>query len=210
LFAFVVLAVGVPAFAQNPLVGTWESVSNTSDGRPVPPPQLSDGIKAGVRHWIYSPDGFYMTLVVPKDRPRTTTTPDQFSKEDWQKMFEGVAATYGIYSVAEDKLTRKSLISSQVAQNPGGDAVWTIRKDGEEIVLSIIRVPGGPKTEERIRRVKWSHPCQKNVKSACALRFGKSIRWFSECDRFNHGPTEFASTRGGGDNPSPLPISDWP
>ena len=72
-FAVALLVVGVPAFAQkqNPFVGTWEVVESTTtlDGKARPDPPLFKGITPGIDYWIYAPDGFYMTSVVPKPLP---------------------------------------------------------------------------------------------------------------------------------------------
>jgi hypothetical protein len=154
LFVVGLVVVLIPAFAQkdNPFVGTWEVISSTRDGKEVFTP-LPAGVQPGITHFIYSPDGFYMWLVVPRNRPQPSNPANEQTKEDWQNHFQGVTATYGIYSVSKDKITRKTLISTQVAQNPGTDSVWTFHKDGQDIVMNITRL-NGTKEEARIRRAK--------------------------------------------------------
>jgi len=153
--AVVFLAVAVsavPAFAQNPLVGTWEAVSLTVDGKETLPATRADGIQPGIVRIIYSADGIYMSLGLPKGRPQTTTPQAQWTKEDWQGRFQGVTGQYGTYSVSGDKLTSKPMSAMNPA-NEGKERVASFRKDGGDVIVTSIGT-NGSKTEIRFRRVK--------------------------------------------------------
>ena len=158
LFLLTVLVLALAAAvlaADNPLVGTWEVVSSTRDGKEIPPPSFLPGVRPGIMHCIYSPDGYFMVLVSAANR-RQNKTPvpeDQWTKEDWQRRYQGTDAAFGTYSVAGDKVTRRALSWMDPGSSPAQDSVWTFRKEGEDIVLNITR-PSGGKEEERIRRMK--------------------------------------------------------
>jgi hypothetical protein len=155
VLAVVFLAVAVsavPAFAQNPLVGTWDSVSRTVDGKEVPPATRADGIQPGVSRYTYTADGFYVALTIPKGRPQITTPQAQWTKEDWQGRYQGVSGQYGTYSVSGDKVTFKQ-VSAMAPENEGKDRVVTFRKDGADLLVTSIGT-NGSKTETRFRPAK--------------------------------------------------------
>jgi len=146
------LFLSIPAFAQNPLVGTWEAFGTVDGKETVPPAPDVNGIQQGVQHWMFSADGFYVMLRINKGRPQTTTPQDQWTKEDWQKQYKGTFAQYGTYSISGDTLTTR-LISAMNPSNEGKDTVYTFRKDGADYVLTRTGASGS-KIEQRWRRVK--------------------------------------------------------
>jgi hypothetical protein len=151
-FVLALLLFCVPAFAQNPLLGTWETVSITMDGKEMPPPSLPNGVQSGIQHWILSADGFYAMVHIPKGRPQLTTPQDQWTKEDWQNRYMETWAQYGSYSISGDKLTMRR-ISAIFPPVEGTEVVSTFHKDGADLVL-ISTGPGGAKAEVRLRHPK--------------------------------------------------------
>jgi hypothetical protein len=149
------LVVGIPALAQkqNPLVGTWEMVSITVDGKeqPLPAPR-ANGIQAGIVHWVFTTDGCYINLNIPKGRPQITTPQDQWTKEDWQNRYQGVTGQFGTYSISGDKLTQRPM-SAMNPVNEGKDFVFTFRIVGADLIL-VSTGTNGSKTERRLRRMK--------------------------------------------------------
>ena len=150
-FLLTLMMVSIPAFAQNPLVGMWEEVSWTMDGKDVPMEGAPPGVKRGVRHHVFTADGHYMNLCISTGRPILTTPPNERSKEELLSQFWGTMGQWGTYTVSGDKLTTKPAAAiSPVVE--GKDVVATIRMEGAEVVLA--RMGTGPKVEQRLRRVK--------------------------------------------------------
>ena len=157
LFVVALFVFTFPAFAQNPLVGTWDLVSTTLDGKQASPPaSSSDCIQPGVTRQIYSADGFYIVLSIPKGRTQPTNPRDQWTKDDWQKLYGGVSVgvwgNFGTYSVSGDKLTRRTTAAVNPT-NEGKESVVTFRVEGAVLVLPSTR-PNGTKVEEQWQRVK--------------------------------------------------------
>jgi hypothetical protein len=112
--AFTVLLLvfaAISVAADDPFVGTREVVSSTGNGKEIPPPSFLPGVRPGVMHCIYSPNGYFMVLVAATNsRQKQNPVPeDQWTKEDWQRRYQGTDAAFGTYSVAGDKLTRRGL-----------------------------------------------------------------------------------------------------
>jgi hypothetical protein len=152
-FVLALLIVSIPVFTQqqSPLVGMWEEVSWTIDGKDVPMEGAPPGVKRGVRHHVFTADGHYMNLCISTGRPILTTPPNERSKEELLSQFWGTMGQWGTYTISGDKLT----IRPVAAMNPaveGKDVVSTFRMEGAEVVLA--RMATGPKMEQRLRRVK--------------------------------------------------------
>jgi hypothetical protein len=149
------LVVGIPAFAQkgNPLVGTWEAVSVTREGKELTPSSegAPPGVKPGVNRRIFTADGHYMQVYMSIGRPAIATPANQRTKEELLSAQWGAMAQFGTYTVSGDKLTLKIISALNPAQE-GQQRNLTFRMDGADLLVS--STPPDPQSTTRWRRAK--------------------------------------------------------
>jgi hypothetical protein len=131
------------AGAQDPnrVVGAWERISLTDAkgvvAKPVP------------AFLIFSASGHFAQTVTPAGRPKVNKPLQDMTREELLARFQGLTARFGIYTVAGNKLTRKSITHV----NPGAegtDETQLFRIEGDVLILTT----EGEKGEVRFRRLK--------------------------------------------------------
>ena len=126
-------------------VGTWERFSLRDEaGKPAE--------ERTVRSFLlFSADGHYSQTTLPAGREKLDKPLNEMTKEELLHRFDGVRATYGTYTIAGNKLTRKYLTTT-IPSEEGNDVVQVFRFEGDTLILS--STTAGSKREARFRRVK--------------------------------------------------------
>ena len=141
------LAVSSTALAPNPkaFVGTWERFSLKDDAGKAAEERT-------VRSFlIFSADGHYSQTTLPAGREKLDKPLQEMTKEQLLNRFDGVRATYGAYTIAGNKLTRKYItILNPSEEGKGMEQMF--RFEGDTLILT--SATSGNKSEARFRRVK--------------------------------------------------------
>ncbi len=109
------------AFAQNPLVGSWERIKAD------PPDEMA--------FLILSTDGFFTQTILPDDRPKINRPLRDLTKEELVVRYEQLVARRGPYRVEGNRLIRKDAAH----HNPnliGRENVELWRIEGDTLILS--------------------------------------------------------------------------
>ncbi len=145
--AVAVLAHNATAAAPNAkaLVGTWERFSlKDNEGKPAE--------ERTVRSFLlFCADGHYSQTILPAGREKLDKPLPEMTKEELLNRFVGVVASYGTYTIAGNKLIRKSITATS-PNAEGGELAQTFRLEGETLILS--STTAGSKAEARFRRVQ--------------------------------------------------------
>jgi hypothetical protein len=97
------------ASAQSPVVGTWEGTSTA----------MVDGKSQEIPCYeTYTADGHFSRLCVTANRPKIKDVTG-LSKDELLHLFQDLAAQYGTYAIAGNKLTRKIV----AAKSPNAEGV---------------------------------------------------------------------------------------
>jgi YD repeat-containing protein len=154
---FALLIVGIPAFAQkeNPLVGTWDTVAGTADGKDNMPSAngAPAGAKPGIPLRVFTADGHYVILTISTGRPVINKPQDRQTLEDVRSNYWGISGNHGTYSIFGDKVTFKVRAAMWTSFKEGDGHAYTFRFDGADLVLTGTD-PMGRKSMTRWRRAK--------------------------------------------------------
>lgn len=118
---FAVLLGVTSAFAQNPLVGSWERIKAD------PPDEMA--------FLILSSDGFFTQTILPDDRPKINRPLRDLTKEELVVRYEQLVARRGPYRVEGNRLIR----IDAAHHNPnliGRENVELWRIEGDTLILS--------------------------------------------------------------------------
>ncbi len=100
----------------HPLLGTWIRFFLIRDSTIQQPPATPE--------WVFfGPDGYFLNMEIRDGRPRVDKPLSQMTKEELLRRFNGVAVTYGAYSVQGNISSRKHLIS----MDPGAGGFEQVR-----------------------------------------------------------------------------------
>jgi hypothetical protein len=129
--------------ANNLVAGVWERIAETNEAGaprdPANPPRL----------YYYSPDGFYASLQLPPNRPKTDKPLGAMSTEEILARFARVVVSAGTYSLAANRLTRNETRQlNPVNEGRVESDIWRLEND----VLITISPELGSKAESRFRR----------------------------------------------------------
>lgn len=132
-----------PRRANNLVVGVWERISEKNEAGnprdPVNPPRL----------FYYSPDGFYASLQLPPNRPKTDKALDAMTTEEILARYARVVVSAGTYSVAANRLTRNETRQlNPVNEGRVESDVWRLEADA----LVTSSPEPGSKAESRFTR----------------------------------------------------------
>ena len=145
--AFAVFANNATSAAPNPkaFVGTWERFAQKdAEGKPAE--------ERTVRSFLlFCADGHYSQTILPAGREKLDKPLQEMTKEELLNRFVGVIASYGTYTIAGNKLTRKGITNSN-PNSEGTEFVQTFRIEGDTLTLT--STTAGSKAEARFRRVK--------------------------------------------------------
>lgn len=148
VFLFVI-AIGVTwspavnAQGQNALVGAWERVSlKNAEGAVTQPP-------APAAFVIFSADGFFSQTAIPTGRKKLDKPVEQMTKEELVERFQRLEARRGTFTVAGNKLTRRS-VSHGDSNQEGTEQTQEFRIEGGVLILT----SPASKAEARFRRAK--------------------------------------------------------
>lgn len=139
--AFLLVVPNASAQNANPIVGAWERISMTNAQGPV-----TDPVTAFV---MFSASGHFTQTVMPAGRSKLNKPLQDMTKEELLARFQGVAARFGTYTVAGNKLTRKNIAHI----NPGAEGTGetqSFRIEDDVLILTT----EGEKGEVRFRRLK--------------------------------------------------------
>ena len=138
VFAFVAQA--AVAQAPGPLVGAWERVFMTdARGEPVKPQPA---------FLVFSATGQFAQTVTPAGRPKVDKPLQDQTKEELLARFQGVSARFGAYTVAGDRLTRRT--TAHINPNDEGSSETQVfHIDHDVLVLTT----EGQKGEIRFKRM---------------------------------------------------------
>jgi hypothetical protein len=100
---------------------------------------------------LISADGHYSQTVLPAGREKLDKPLNEMTKEELLNRFDGVRATYGTYTIAGNKLSRKYLTTTNPNEE-GNGVVQSFRF--EEEILILTSTTAESKREARFRRVK--------------------------------------------------------
>jgi hypothetical protein len=140
-FTFLLIVQVAGAQNPNPLVGAWERISMTDAQGAV-----AKQIPAFV---IFSASGHFSQTVTPAGRPKINKPLPDMTREELLARFQGLGSRYGTYTVAGNKLTRKSIAHV----NPGAEGTeetQLFRIEGDALILTT----EGEKGEVRFRLLK--------------------------------------------------------
>ena len=138
------LSAGNAAPNQKAFVGTWERISiKDTEGKALE--------ERFVRSFlIFTADGHYSQNAFPAGREKITKPLKDITKEEILKGLEGATAVYGTYTIAGNKLTRKTIINID-PNREGTELAQMFRFEGDVLILTSAT---GTKSEARFRRVK--------------------------------------------------------
>jgi hypothetical protein len=137
---------------KNSLVGTWDTVSHTVDGKAVRTlSQTSDAVKGIVNQRIFTEDGHCRMIYSDKNGPMLTTPLNQLTKEELFSFFGQNYVIEGTYSVSGGKVIIKSIsIDNPIDEE---ERAFSFRLDGAHLFL-IHKNSKGQKEEITLRRAK--------------------------------------------------------
>ena len=141
----VAFALAGPAWAQHPLTGSWEWISQKTDGKDVPP----DNTRAIM---VFDAEGHMAWIHVAVDRPKATRPVSEMTREELVAQFNQVGGGFISTEVVGDKLRFKDdglFILTSEPDDPG----YNFRVEGDVLVLNQVN-DKGKKFEVRYRRLK--------------------------------------------------------
>ena len=131
----------------HPLVGTWEEIDGRTgfDGGP--------GLRRA-NMLIVGPDGYYMTLALPPNRPKVNKPLTEMTREELLARFAEIHGNRGSYSISGDRWTTDRLASIDPNEEPRR-IVRIFRIEGD--VLTLTAADPAIKVQSRWRRLKPAH-----------------------------------------------------
>ena len=134
------------------LVGAWSFVSSTGkapDGSPVWGPNPKGLL-------IFMPDGHYASMIMRSDRPKFSANSRlQGTPEENRSVVQGTIATFGTYTVDEEKKAFKVRFEgSTFPNNEGTEQTRPVTISGDELKIQNPASTIGGQTELIYRRAK--------------------------------------------------------